>query len=440
MRLWQRARELAARTPPARNRYVDFLRAASILVVVIGHWVMAAPQWVEGELRIGDMLHVAPWTRWLTWLFQVMPVFFIVGGWSNAASWAAAQRDGVGYGAWTAGRLRRLVEPIVPLVLFWAVFAVVAGRLGVRPLYVQAGSQGAFLPTWFLAVYVMVVVLAPVTWWAWRRFGMASFWGLAVGAAVVDAAAFAGGLEGLRWANYAFVWLGVHQLGYLWREDRLAGPARALAWAAGGLAALVVLVAGAGYPVSMITVPGQEVSNSRPPTFALLALGVFHAGLLLAAEAPARRWLRSLRAWTATVLVNGMIMTVYLWHLTVMVLAIGLLNLLGGPGLRLTPGTAVWWAARPLWVAGLSLGLAVAIPIFNRLERGARGGPSVAVPAWRPAAGAAAVCAGLALLAIGGIVGDGPLGLRLGPLALFLAGSGLILGLPQRQGTRTRAG
>ena len=43
MSAWTRAAEVAARTPPSRNRYVDFLRAASILCVVLGHWLAAAP-------------------------------------------------------------------------------------------------------------------------------------------------------------------------------------------------------------------------------------------------------------------------------------------------------------------------------------------------------------------------------------------------------------
>jgi hypothetical protein len=29
---------------------------------------------------MGDMLEFAPWTQWLTWSFQVMPLFLIVGG------------------------------------------------------------------------------------------------------------------------------------------------------------------------------------------------------------------------------------------------------------------------------------------------------------------------------------------------------------------------
>src|SRR6516162_6498159 len=40
---WSRAAWLADRTPASRNRYVDFLRAASMLVVTVGHWLVAAP-------------------------------------------------------------------------------------------------------------------------------------------------------------------------------------------------------------------------------------------------------------------------------------------------------------------------------------------------------------------------------------------------------------
>jgi hypothetical protein len=43
MAAWSRIAELADRTPPSRNRYVDFLRAMSMLVVIVGHWLAAAP-------------------------------------------------------------------------------------------------------------------------------------------------------------------------------------------------------------------------------------------------------------------------------------------------------------------------------------------------------------------------------------------------------------
>ena len=65
--LWQRAAGLAHATPDERNRYVDFLRAASIAVVILGHWLAAAPYFDSaGELVPGNMLEIASWTQWLT--------------------------------------------------------------------------------------------------------------------------------------------------------------------------------------------------------------------------------------------------------------------------------------------------------------------------------------------------------------------------------------
>ncbi len=428
---WREARALAARTPARRNRYVDFLRALSITVVVIGHWLMAAPAVDRGELTLSDMLHVAPWSQWLTWLFQVMPLFFIVGGYANAASWQAARRAGRGYGPWLAGRMRRLIGPVVPLIVVWSLMAIAAQRLGVADATIRIGSQAAFIPTWFLAVYVMVVVVAPATHAFWRRWGMASFWAFALAAAAVDAIAFGSGPDWLRWANYALVWLGVQQLGYAWHAERLGGRGAALAWSGGALALLFALVGLASYPVSMITVPGEAVSNSRPPTIALLALGAFQVGCVRLFEHPARRWLQRERPWAATLLVNGFIMTLYLWHATALVWIVGLANALGGLGLGLEPASSAWWLTRPLWIGVCALVLAACIPVFARFEQGARGQTPRVWPAWRTVGGAVGVCAGLAVLAVNGIGGPGPLGIRVGAVLVTLAATGLAIGVPR---------
>jgi fucose 4-O-acetylase-like acetyltransferase len=116
MSLWSRAAHVAARTPASRNRYVDFLRAVSILMVISGHWLVAAPYVVDGQLTLGSMLEYQRWAQLLTWVFQVMPVFFFVGGYSNGVSWKAAVRDGKSYAEWLDGRLQRLAGPVLPLL------------------------------------------------------------------------------------------------------------------------------------------------------------------------------------------------------------------------------------------------------------------------------------------------------------------------------------
>jgi fucose 4-O-acetylase-like acetyltransferase len=430
---WSRAKELAEGTPETRNRYIDFLRAVAIIVVVLGHWLMAAPAIDRGEFTLSDILHITPWTQWLTWLFQVMPLFFIVGGYSNGVSWESARRGGRSYGIWITARLRRLIGPVVPLLLLWTVMAVIANFLSVDSSIIRVGSQAAFMPTWFLAVYVMIVVATPATHSLWRRFGMVSVWGFLLAAVLVDGVSFSSDFSLLRWANYGFVWLGIHQLGYVWFAGKMSGSARALAWAGGALAVLLILVVVAGYPVSMVTVPGEELSNSRPPTLAILALGIFHWGLVVSLEAPMRRWLRKIHPWAVTVLVNGTIMTLYLWHVTAMCLIIGLAGILDGIGLGFQPGSLHWWITRPLWIPTFAAVLFAFVAICGRFEQSSRAGSAKVLPTWQALAGATIVCIGLATLALGGIAAPGPIGIRIWILLLTFVGAGIVIGIPLRR-------
>lgn len=428
--LWNKARELAQQAPPERNRWVDFLRAFSILAVVVGHWLVAAP-WIDasGAVQGGHLLGILPWTQWLTWGFQVMPIFFLVGGYSNGVSWAATLEKGEGnYAEWFASRIQRLINPVFPVLLAWALFAFFGTQAGVSREIVRLATSLALVPVWFLAVYLLVTALTPLTWRAWQRFGFGSFAALAALALVVDWLTLALGVPYINFANFLFVWVGIHQLGYAWRAGRFASLPRALAWFASGLAALALVVGYGPYPVAMIGVPGAEMTNSMPPTLALFALGVAQAGLVLALEGPGRRMLANLRVWTATVLMNGMIMTVYLWHLTAFVLVMVAAWLLGGVGLRVEPGSAEWWWSRPVW---FTLYIAVLLPLialFARHERAfgpARGGRPV--PHVRLVAGLLLICLGLAMTAAISIASpEGATGVRLWVVALPFAGAALV--------------
>jgi hypothetical protein len=190
-----------------------------------------------------------------------------------------------------------------------------------------------------------------------------------------------------------------------------------------GLAALGFLILVAGYPRSMVGVPGEEVSNTLPPTLAMLALAALQGGLLLSLESPMRRWLERTGPWAATILINGRIMSVYLWHLTALVLTVGLASLLDGWGLGFEPGSATWWATRPIWMAWLALALLPFLAMFGRFER-ASGSPTTGAT-WRLVVGSLMVCGGMALLALRGIGSDGPLGVQVWVVGMAFAGAAL---------------
>ncbi len=408
MQLWQRASEMAAQTPPQRNRYIDFLRAVSIVVVILGHWLLATVQYVDAEFSNQHLFKLQPATQWLTWMFQVMPIFFIVGGYSNAVSLQSARRKDTGYADWLTLRLYRLAVPVLALIFTWSVISMIMRLADVDAGVIQLVSKAALIPTWFLAIYIMVVILAPLAYRLWEKFGFAFFWALVTLAILMDLVFFAAQLHWPSWSSYFWVWLAIHNLGFAWRDGRLGRPGQMLMISALALGVLWLLVFVGPYPLAMVGSPEQVLSNTTPPKITLIALGVFQFGLLLAFENPMRRHLQNLRLWTATVLVNGMIMSVYLWHITVMILLIAVLYLVGGFGLGLEPVTPGWWLSRPLWmIVLLALLLPVAL-LLSPLERFSRASERPTLSPVRLIAGAAMICLGIALLAMFGY-GGGPL-------------------------------
>ena len=424
MSLWTRAKNAAFQTPAHRNRTVDFFRAAAIATVVIGHWFVSVPQYVDGNLRFTELLVHQPWMQYLTWIVQVMPIFFFVGGFSNASSWVSAQADPNKRRAWQASRLKRLLLPITPLVLFWAAFAGVAGYAGLGEDLIRVTTRAALIPVWFLAVYIMVTVAVPISFRAWERLGLVSVALLVAGAAIVDIMAFAADVGWLRWANYAFIWLAMHQLGYWWYRG-FTGKAGPVLLMVAGLLSLYLLIGPFGYPVSMISVPGEEISNSRPPTFAMLAIGFTQAGIILLLADKVASWLQNPSPWAVVILIGQRIMSVYLWHLTALLVVVGLSLLAAGFGLRMLPGSDIWWLSRPVWFAAM---LAVLLPLvaaFGWLEDGSRQSHRVPPGPLRSVLGACCACAGLTYMALYGTYGSNAIGVNVIPVALTIVGVGL---------------
>jgi uncharacterized membrane protein YhaH (DUF805 family) len=103
-----------------------------------------------------------------------------------------------------------------------------------------------------------------------------------------------------------------------------------------------------------------------------------------------------------------MIMTVYLWHITVMILVIAIAYGLGGVGLGLEPGSSSWWLSRPLWIALLYAFLVPAALLLSPLERSGRSSERQPPSAARQVVGAVMLCFGVASLALYGF-GASPL-------------------------------
>jgi fucose 4-O-acetylase-like acetyltransferase len=403
--------DLVAATPRDRDRTVDLLRGVSLVAVALGHWLIAVVRLdADGGLTAGSALSDVPALHLATWLFQVMPLFFLVGGVANLRSWASARARGDGYGVWLQGRLQRLVVPTAAAVAVWCglgALLVVTGA--VSDDLVALAGRTVTLPLWFLAVYVVVVALAPLMSSLHRRHGVRAPLALTSAAVAVDVA-HAAGVPLLGSANFLFVWLVPQQVGFAWADGRLAGRRIATRLLAVGLGGLVLLTVVGPYPVSVVGVPGADASNNSPPTVVLIALTLVQVGVVLVAQPALARWLERPRVWGTVLLLNLRALTVYLWHLPVLVAVAALVVPLG-----LTPdvaaGTTLWWVTRPLWLLQLAVPLVVALPLLGRLERLASTPPRTVAAATtqgrasvaRPVVAAVGALLGFALLAGGGL-------------------------------------
>jgi len=407
---------------PPRNRYADLLRVVAIGGVVYGHWLLVSITDSHRQLSGVDALNYVSWAPWATWLFQVMPLFFLVGGCVNAQSWRAHRAAGETWTRWVRDRALRLLWPTAVFLVAGMLAVVAAAAAGVPSADLADAAWLVALQLWFLPVYLLLIALTGVLEAAHRRWGLAVPLAMAAAAALVNAATVGPHLHVIGYANYLFVWGSVHQWGFSWLDGTLTRNRwRPLAIFGAGAALLGCLLAWGPFQVDMV-----GAGNTNPPSVALLGYALAQAGLALAVEPAMTRLLASPRLWRLVQRLNALVMNVYLWHFVPAVLvaiACYPTGVLPQPAI----GTGQWWALRLVWWALLTLVLIPLVLGVTWAERPLLRLPAGVGPAgpWSPAiliAGLAAVGLGLTKLAIDGLAPDGrPTGWVLACCAVGLA-------------------
>ncbi|WFB06026.1 acyltransferase [Streptomyces sp. LX-29] len=384
-------RRIDAATPPGRDRAVDGLRAFAILGVVLGHWLVTALVADSGTIRGAGPLQRMPQLAPVSWVFQTLAVFFLVGGEVAARGHAAARAGGATYGQWVGARMARLFRPVAALLVVWALAGGAMLSSGVEWGTARTLCRLAVAPLWFLLVFAALTAATPLV------AKVHPLWPLAA-VLHVDLIRFGGlgGPDWLPWVNEAAGWMVPYCLGAAWARGALRSRRTGWTLLCGGVAATAVLVLGAGYPAAMVGVPGAEVSNLAPPTLAAVCFGLAQCGAALLLLGPLRRVLRRPAVWAAVALVNLSAMTVFLWHQTAM-MAVTSLGLLAGrplPGLHTVPDGAAWVITRIIWLPVFAVALLACWAAFHAYEQGGRGrgGGSLVVCGQRPARTAACRC------------------------------------------------
>lgn len=365
-----------------RNHYIDFLRAFSLLVVVAWHWVFTIVIWQDDGPHATSPIGFTTGLWMATWLLQVMPLFFYVGGYAHLTAWRKARASGTSIWAFVGRRLRRLAVPAIALLVVWVALGITLGAI-FNLKWIGRGVLLVVSPLWFMGVYLMLVALLPVFLWLHERWDSIVLVFLAAIAGAVDILRFRHGWEWLGLVNMVAVWGLCHQLGFFY--ERLVTAARRTDWTLlwAGLAGLSGFVFSGLYPGSMVGVPG-ETSNMAPPTICIIALVAFQAGVAEILRPAMEVRLQRPRWQRVNDTINRFSMPLFLFHTTGLAMYLGVRYAVAGERNEVREPTLGWWVTRPLAFIGPLLFTLPVIYLFGRQwvrkPRTRKGGRSTGVP------------------------------------------------------------
>ncbi|GAB3472343.1 phospholipase A2 [Actinophytocola sediminis] len=370
----RRHRPRRALAPPAldpaehaRADYLRLLRVLALTGIVLAESLLAFT--MRGDAEPG-------WVWPLTWLFQLVPLFFLAGGQATLLAWRSTRAAGAGYGTYLVNRIGWLIRPVLAFVIAWLVIPLSLELLEAPDDSITAFSRLIVQPLWLLGLYLVVVAVTPVTRWLHERLPVSTPLVLLAGVVGLSfvggsVAAHAGGvLVALLFAQLAFHYTD----GALWRVPRWLLVAGALLAFAG----LVVLTVFGAQPRLQLAEPTGYAAFA-PSLAGVLLIGIVQLCLVTLPREPGLRAVTTSWVARAVAVIRAAPMTVYLLYLCAMLVLEGLVGVAGGAEL---PGSGVEWLTQPRTMFAIGL---VALPTLvtflwfeRRLERADPAAPAPA--------------------------------------------------------------
>jgi len=351
--------------PSTRDTGIDFVRALCVLGVVLLHSMMVGVTVTAAGPVFENASDGTAWIAPLSWILQVMPLFFVIAGFSGLLSYSRLHAGGGTPAEFIAGRIHRLLLPAVFTIGIIGVALAAMAHVGVPADLIAVAGFRYSQPLWFLGVFLFCQAMLPVLVKAHYRAPLVTIGALAAASVAVDVMRAATGIDGLGFVNLAFVWVTLQQLGFFLADGSigaLSRRTRALSAVAAVSALIFTFVSGIYSP--------DLIANINPPTAALLLVGIAHTAVLSLFREHLKRFSRQ-RAVAAFIgFVTPRTMTIYLWHMPVLLAMAGaaaIFSLVSGVALPAL-NSFEWWLGRPFWLAtALALTVAVVL-VFARIE------------------------------------------------------------------------
>lgn len=352
-----------AQVKPGRDATIDAVRAACLLAVVLLHSLMVGVQLgPAGELQTSVALSGEPWFAPITWILQIMPLFFIAGGFASLTQWRRMRASGATTADYVLSRVRRLAIPALLMISVVGVLLLSATALGADTTLIAEASLRIGQPLWFLTVYLAVTALVPAMVWLHERVPMFTLGALAAGVLAVDLLHSQAGIP-VGYLNLLLVWPLMQQFGFALADGACTSWSRR-SLTLGAVLPIVALLGllGLGWSPDMI-------ANLNPPTTAIALLGTAQFFLLQLSRGALDRLTAKPRVAHAAQRAGSIAMTVYLWHMPLILALVSVMWLAGLP--LPEPHSFAWWASRVPWLIVIG---AIVFPFaswFVRIEQAA---------------------------------------------------------------------
>jgi surface polysaccharide O-acyltransferase-like enzyme len=326
-----------------RDLTLDIARVFCVVLVVVIHLLMVGVGNGPDGLVVSRPLENESWFWIGTWFGQIMPLFFVVGGFASFTAWRSLQRRGGTAADYVRNRVLRLAQPALPLFLFYVVVVGVATLIQIDPELLGTVVAGAGFPLWFLAAYTACQALVPLMarLHATRpRLTVVALLALVV---LFDTLRFTIGITELGLPNMVFVWLLAQQIGFWYADGWFAARN---GWQLAGITvASYAVLAAVSLPDGWYS--NDMLANLNPPTLPLVCLALAQACILRALKPWLARLMNTHAARAVVFLVGTRLMTIYLWHLPIIIILSGIALLI--PGASPEPASPAWWWTRPIF-------------------------------------------------------------------------------------------
>jgi Acyltransferase family len=126
------------------------MRGFSLLIVIAWHWCFTIILWKSDGPHATNPIGFTDGMWTITWLLQVMPLFFYVGGFSNLVAWRKKESTGGALSTFVWGRVKQLAIPSIALAQ--CELGCKRRHFGHQPTVVHRGIHANYCPLSYLSL------------------------------------------------------------------------------------------------------------------------------------------------------------------------------------------------------------------------------------------------------------------------------------------------